>query len=120
VEKYGEIMTRLQELVEAAEEGNQSAMHLLAVAYADGDDSGDLDEIVEKDINKAIYWLERAAAEGYEMAMLTLGDWYSSAHYGIFDLEKAEAWFRLAQEKGSPYAERFLKKIESMKEEKND
>ena len=113
-------MTRWQELLEAAEEGNQSARHLLAVAYAEGDDSGDLDEIVEKDMTKAIYWLERAADDGYEMAMLTLGDWHMSAHYGIFDLEKAEYWFRLAQSKGSPYAERFLKKIESMKENNND
>ena len=111
-------MTRLQELIEAAEAGNQSARHLLANVYSNGADADEMGEDVEKDVNKAVYWLEKAAADGYEMAMLTLGSFYMSTYYGIYDLEKSQYWYSLAKANGSPYADRFLKKIESMKEEK--
>ncbi len=66
-----------------ATNGHPKAQHVLGILYQNG--LG-----VEKDINTAIYWLEKAAAQGLKEAESYLGHLYLDGKVVKKDVDKAE------------------------------
>ena len=52
----GEMMS-FEEMLEAAEDGDEDAMEQVAIAYLNGDDDND----IEADPEKAVYWFRKQA-----------------------------------------------------------
>lgn len=63
---------------------------------------------VEKDIKVAIYWLEKAAAQGLREAESYLGHLYLEGKYVEKDWDKAEHWLLKAAEHGQSEAQVHL------------
>ena len=57
---------------------------------------------VEKDIDKAIEWFEKAANFGIPGPMYTLGMLYEDGKEVTQDLEKAQLWYDKAAEVNTP------------------
>lgn len=55
---------------------------------------------VEKDIEKSVYWLEKAAEKGESIAMGWLGLLYRLDLYKVKDLTKAQFWLEKGADKG--------------------
>ena len=60
--------------------------------------------IINKDISKAIYWLDKAASKGDETAMFYLGEIYDQVE-DYQDICKAVYWYRKAAEAGDSDAQ---------------
>ncbi|HJJ32071.1 MAG TPA: tetratricopeptide repeat protein [Methanocorpusculum sp.] len=106
-------------LEKAADEGDCTAMEMLAMNYLNGGD------LVEKDEKEAVRWFEKAATAGSPDAMVFLG----LAHLleiGVpFEPMTALFWLRKASERGNTDADEVLttffeqkldKKIEDLQE----
>ena len=68
---------------------------MIGVAYMMG-------EGVEKDINKAVEWFEKASKFGIPGPMYTLGMLFEDGKEVKKDLEKAKFWYEKAAEASEP------------------
>ncbi len=84
-----------------AEGGHPKAQHVLGMLYQNG--LG-----VEKDIKIAIYWLEKAAAQGLKEAESYLGHLYLDGKVVTRDVDKAEKYMLLAAQHGEREAQVHL------------
>src|SRR5205823_2010478 len=75
----------------AAEQGDVSAQHNLAVLYATG-------EGVAKDAAKAAEWFRKAAEQGDPSSQLYIGTMYYNGAGGHRDLVQAYKWASLAND----------------------
>ena len=109
-----------QWLTRAAENGDVPSMTTLAAGYRKlcacglncpcGDECPAKAKLwpVEKDMDKAIHWLKRAAEKGDARAVYTLGDMYSEGIEVKLDYTEAAKWYTLGVEKGDASAENNL------------
>lgn len=75
----------------AVDLGHDMALHMLGVAYMMG-------EGVEKNLDTAIFWFEKAAAVGLQGAAFSLSMIYSDM---LDDNKKAEEWINIANKMDS-------------------
>ena len=80
-----------------ADEGMALAMNTLAIFYGNG-------FLVDKDLAKEIYWLEKAAARDDEDALLLLAARYAKGKGVAADREKAKELYYKAERKGNKSA----------------
>ncbi|MBT0956951.1 sel1 repeat family protein [Alphaproteobacteria bacterium KMM 3653] len=86
----GRYATALEVLTPAAEAGNANAQNLLGAAYENGNG-------VEQNIETAIAWYEKSAAQDFPRALHNLGIIYADGEHGITpDPEKARGLFEKA------------------------
>lgn len=89
-------------LLRAAELGNSWSQLLMGEIY-----SG-MNNLVEPDDEKALYWYTLAAENGERIALCYMGDCYygiTPNRFVVPDKTKGLAYFRKAAEKGEPYAQ---------------
>lgn len=86
----------LEEKIEAAEEGNTTAMEELAMLYLNGDE----EQSIAPDPQKGVYWFRKLADTGDAAAMFNLGLHYAKGHGVERDFEKAAEWMGRAAEAG--------------------
>ena len=85
----------------AAEQGEQSAQHNLAVMLLRGDG-------VERDPEAAVAWYRKAAEQGLPEAQTALGDLYARGIGVAADPEAARAWYEKAAAQGHAPAQAKL------------
>jgi TPR repeat protein len=102
----GDYATALKEWKPLAQDGNALAQFNLALLYQFG--LG-----VERDMDIAIEWFERAAQQGQPDAQVAIGDLFMDGLWGAPDLEEAAAWYRLAAKQGHAEAKRKLDEVMS-------
>ncbi len=78
--------------MEAAKYGDPIAASFVANAYREGSDE------IHKDIEKSIYWYEKAAKQGHAYSWYSLGWIYSREGYGNYNTTKAVECFNKAIE----------------------
>jgi TPR repeat protein len=61
-----------------------------------------------QDDEKAVYWYELAANNGFSPAQIEVGDAYYKGHGRPQDYEKAFEWYLTAAEQNHPYAESMI------------
>ncbi|BAN68568.1 SH3 domain-containing protein [endosymbiont of unidentified scaly snail isolate Monju] len=83
----------LKETLRLAHEGDPQAQYVLGLFYEAGQER-------TRDIEKAIAWYEKAAAQGYGKAMVNLGAIYHKGKGVERDPEKARYWYEKAAAKG--------------------
>jgi len=88
----------LEALRAAAEKGDASAQHALAVVYADG-------RGVSQDMTEAVRWWRVAADQGYAAAQNALGLAYASGLGVVVDRDEAMRLWRAAAERGHALAQ---------------
>ncbi len=82
--------TRLRSLTKRAENGNAEAQYNLGLMMVIG-------EGIKKDLKKGIWWMEQAAANGYELSAHVLSIIYREGMYGVKpNSSKAAAWNKKA------------------------
>lgn len=81
-----------------AEQGLPTAQCILGMKYWFGDG-------VEIDLNKAIGWLKKAAAQKHDTATRNLADLYAA----VSDSENAYRWYKIGAEQGDDYCRKKLK-----------
>lgn len=86
----------IDEIIDAAEEGDEDAMEALAQIYLNGDE----DQDIEPDPAKCVYWLTKLAETGDATAMYNLGLHYVKGHGVQRDFVKAVEWMEKAAEAG--------------------
>lgn len=94
----------IDQLIEAAEEGDARAQYVLGFQYAAGVN-------VDRDESKEIEWIGKAAEQGNVDAQVSLGMCYQYGSGVGIDVKKAVEWYRKAAEKGSQIAKDHLKEI---------
>jgi len=102
----GDYATALKEWKPLAQDGNALAQFNFALLYQYG--LG-----VERDMDLAIEWFEKAAHQGQPDAQVAIGDLYKDGLWGAPDLEEAAAWYRLAAKQGHAEAKKKLNEIMS-------
>jgi TPR repeat protein len=77
-----------------AEQGNSQAQYALGDIYY-GESYGNLieNDIIQEDKDLAIDWYKKSASNGFEYAMITIGNHY---YYNEYDAEEAEVWYKRA------------------------
>lgn len=79
--------------------GDVAAQYNLGLMYARG-------EGVERDYKEAAKWLHNPAAQGYELAQITLGEIYYAGGKGVAqDYREAASWYLKAAEQGNALAQ---------------
>ncbi len=91
----------LEELRVQAKQGDATAQHALAAAYAKGDG-------VPQDYVEALQWIRKAADQGNADALFALGFMYLKGRGVQQDYVEALKWYRKAAERGSTRATRAL------------
>ena len=81
-----------------AEAGNSKSQYILSLIYRDG--FGD----VEKDCEKAIYWLKASAAQRFAHAQCTLGYMYCLGCEVEQNVNEGKIWLEAAARNGSKLA----------------
>ncbi|MDR2626355.1 MAG: sel1 repeat family protein [Zoogloeaceae bacterium] len=89
----------------AAEEGDAAAQYALAYFYGQGDSVG-----VEKDTEKMLDWMHRAAEGGYPPAQYELGTLHAWPGFAHMNLETSAHWLHAAAKAGHPLAQYFYGK----------
>ena len=89
--------TALRLLRPLAEEGNESAQHILGVIYGQG-------QGVPQDYVEAVKWYRKAAEQGNATAQLNLGANYAQGLGVPQDYVRAHMWFNLAAINGDEKA----------------
>ncbi|MCX4328173.1 MAG: tetratricopeptide repeat protein [Lachnospiraceae bacterium] len=84
-----------------AEQGFPTAQCILGMKYWFGDG-------VEVDLNKAIGWLKKAAAQKHDTATRNLADLYAA----VSDSENAYRWYKIGAGQGDDYCRKKLKDYE--------
>lgn len=82
---------------ELADENIGEAQYLLGKIYYESNYS--VPE-VEKDYQKAIYWLEKSFENGIVTAAADIGNIYSNEEYGVINYEKSLEWYKKGIENG--------------------
>lgn len=98
--KAGDYATALAQWTELAEFGIPEAQTELGKLYAKG--AG-----VEKDLDKAAFWLKKAAEAGYVRGMFELARVYEKRK----EIDPAILWYRAAMKQGYPRAGHYLGKL---------
>ena len=83
----------LDELVRAADSGNQFAQFNLALKYDNG-------QGVPQDYTQAVKWYNKAAEQGLAVAQFNLGVMYDNGQGVPQDYTQAVKWYRKAAEQG--------------------
>lgn len=79
---------KIKSVEQLAEEGDAEACYKLGLRFYNGEDGA-------YDYQKAVQWLEKAAADGYEKSYLPLGEIYKFGGYGVPENQKRSAEFYL-------------------------
>ena len=90
--------SRIEELESAANAGDPSAQFQLGRALING-------EVVQKDVEKAIFWFRKAAATGFADAQAELGEISETGRAGKVEIDKAIRWYQNAIEQNVPKAQ---------------
>ena len=90
--------------LQAAEQGNRPSQYFLGLMYARGDG-------VEKDLNKAFAWLEKASMGGHPKAVYHLAEMYVHGEGTNEDHVKAMAWFWVGTTLGDRFSEKRLRAV---------
>jgi TPR repeat protein len=106
-----------------AEKGNAEAQWRLGVDYWDESSysKGEDAEVIKiPEIGrKALYWITKAAEQGYEWAQIDLGMIYGNTDYHgvpvLKDPKKEIYWYKLAANQGNAYAAHLLASIYHIK-----
>ena len=96
MERSAREMMSHEEKIEAAEDGDEDCMQVLALLYLNGDE----DEDIDPDPIKALYWLEKSAEEGNSSSAFNAGLFYAKGYGTERNLEKAAEWMERAAEEG--------------------
>ena len=91
----------IQQLREAAEQGNDQAQYKLGCCYASG-------EGVKKDMEQSVFWLRKAAEQGNDEAKYALGRCYEFGRGVQKDMKQAAFWLQRAAEQGNAKAQYIL------------
>ena len=91
----------MESLRAAAEKGDAKAQNLLGTEYFSG-------ELVAVDMERAVYWFQKAADNGNSMAMYNLGVLYLNGNFLTEDYGKAHHYFSEAARLGLPAAQTSL------------
>jgi TPR repeat protein len=102
----GDYATALAEWKPLAEDGNALAQFNLALLYHYG--LG-----VERDMELALEWYEKAAQQNQPDAQVAIGDLFKDGLWGAHDLEEAAAWYGLAAKQGHAEAKKKLDDVRS-------
>jgi TPR repeat protein len=117
-QNYAPAQVRLGELLDSSEY-NKEAVEWYRKAAEQGDPDGEYDlghmyvtgEGVEKNAEKAVYWLSRAAAKNHILAVSTLAQAYRKGELGLaIDLDKAKLY-----ESNASILEAMARKAEAKK-----
>ena len=100
--KEHKVKTPLDILIEEAEGGQKNAQFNLGCAYFDGPDAGKYK--AEYDIQKALYWLEKAGEQNHDEALSLLGQIYLQKTWVPRDFTKAAEYLTKASDLGNAYA----------------
>lgn len=100
----------LDEKIEAAEGGNITAMTELAMLYL----SGDEDEQIEPDPEKAVYWFRKAAEAGDANSMFNIGLHYAKGHGVERDFAQAVEWMKKAADAGDDDAPAAIEEYQKL------
>ncbi|MDR2365972.1 MAG: hypothetical protein LBD68_09015 [Zoogloeaceae bacterium] len=95
---------------EMAEKGDAAAQYALAYFYGSGDSLILGGAGVEKDMEKMIHWMRRAAEGGYPPAQYELGALHAWPRFGEMNLETSTRWLQKAAKAGHPLAQYFYGK----------
>ena len=88
----------LEDLTEAAEDGDTKAIDKLGLMYLNGDE-------VDADPEKAVYWFRKGAEMGITSHLFNLGLFYAKGFGVERDFRKAAEWMKKASEAGDEDAE---------------
>lgn len=88
-------------------QGRTLMQYYVGVAYADGD-------IADKDMDKALDWLGRAARAGLLQAQLILGYLYERGEGVEANASEAFVWYSMAAAQEIPYAVEAVKRVASV------
>jgi hypothetical protein len=86
--------------LESAERGVALAMYAIAVQYHNGDG-------IEKNLNLALYWYDKASAAGMFLASANAGNMYKHGIGVDKDLHKALEYFKKGMESNMPECKRL-------------
>lgn len=89
----------MEDMEEAANDGDPSAMEQLAMAYLNGDDE------VDENPEKAYYWFVKLAETGDDQAMFNVGLFTAKGFGTDRDFAKAAEWMQKAADEGDEDAE---------------
>ncbi|WP_315077169.1 tetratricopeptide repeat protein [Acinetobacter guillouiae] len=101
----------MENLLFAESNGFTPSITELGVIYYDG-------TLVEKDLQKAFDYFERAAKKNDPLAQNNLGWMYEHGEGTEINIEKAEYWYRIAFENGFELAAKNLNKLNNTSENK--
>lgn len=100
----GDYVTAYKLWVPLAESGDNEAQNYLGIHYY-------LGLGVERDMDQAKNWFEKAAVNGYPDAQYNLGQMYENAQSVSQDYVTAYMWFYAAYEQGNENARKHMKSI---------
>lgn len=100
----------IEEKIEAAEEGNITAMEELAMLYLNGDE----DQEIDPDPEKCVYWFRKAAEAGDATAMFNLGLHYAKGHGVKRDFGQAVEWMQKAADAGDDDAPKLIQEYQKL------
>ena len=100
----------LDEKVEAAEQGDTSAMDTLGMLYLNGDDE------TEPDPEKAFYWFHKLAEAGSSNGMFNTGLFYAKGFGVERDFRAAAEWMQKAADHGDKDGQKAAEKYRTMAE----
>ena len=89
---------KIDDIKEAAEQGNAIAQLELGLMHANG-------EGVDQDDAEAVKWWRKAAGQGHAEAQYNLGIMYASGKGEARDYVEAVKWFRKAADQGHAWAQ---------------
>lgn len=92
----------LRDYIIDANQGNANAEYNLSIYYLAGND------IINKDIEQAVYWCRKAAEHGHIDAQYNLGQIYYKGKYVRKNYDEAAKWYRKAAEQGHANAQYYL------------
>ena len=100
-----------EDQLEAAEDGDAAAMQWVSQQYLKGDGEVDLD------LEKAAYWMEQSAENGFPESAFLMGIFYIKGIGVEKNRDKACEYMNLAKELGDPDAQRYLELFASLDED---
>ncbi|SFR90422.1 tetratricopeptide repeat protein [[Clostridium] aminophilum] len=99
---FGKPYRTFEEILKAAEDGDEDAMEAAAMAYLNGEET-------DQDYEQSFYWWSKLAETGYATAQFNTGLYYAKALGVKRDFVKAIEWMEKAAENGDEDAPTHLK-----------